>query len=135
MPGDVVAANTLEPRTETWRCLLAREALTTLVAESGGRIVGLAALGPARDDDLDPTAVGELAAMYVDPRDWGLGHGRALHAAAVDRLRAGGFGEAILWVLDANSRAREFYERHGWRLDGAEERDGGVHKVRYRLAL
>lgn len=30
------------------------------------------------------------------------------------------FGEATLWVLHGNRRARHFYEALGWRLDGTE---------------
>lgn len=50
---------------------------------------------------------------------------------------AGATGE--LWVLDTNSRARAFYERQDWRLDGAEKDesiDGAdVREIRYRRAL
>lgn len=47
--------------------------------------------------------------------------------------------EATLWVLEANARARRFYERKGWAVDGAarEEEVGGrrVTEVRYRRLL
>ena len=60
-------------------------------------------------------------------------------AAAVDELRVLGFDEAILWVLDGNTRARRFYELAGWQPDGAEKqmvwRGVEVHEVRYRRAL
>lgn len=42
-------------------------------------------------------------------------------------------------MLDANERARRFYERQGWRPDGAEkteEHSGAtLHEVRYRIEL
>ena len=42
---------------------------------------------------------------------------------AEERLRAAGFTRAHLWVLEGNDRAASFYERHGWREDGAFQDD------------
>jgi ribosomal protein S18 acetylase RimI-like enzyme len=39
----------------------------------------------------------------------------------VDRLRRDGFRVATLWVLVSNDRARRFYERSGWRVDGGKK--------------
>jgi hypothetical protein len=44
--------------------------------------------------------------------------------------------EAILWVGEANARARRFYEREGWSADGeTRESPLGPRKLRYRLTL
>jgi GNAT superfamily N-acetyltransferase len=51
-----------------------------------------------------------------------------LMAEARDRLAEAGFGEAILWVLDGNDRARSFYEREGWSPDGAT-REENVYDI------
>jgi GNAT superfamily N-acetyltransferase len=112
----------------------------TLVAtEANGNVVGFAHVGPARDDDLDPAVVGELAAIYALPEVWGSGVGRRLMAAAVNVLRDAAFGAAILWVLEGNDRAQRFYEIGGWQLDGAAQdiviADTPLAEVRYRLAL
>ena len=66
------------------------------------------------------------------PRSWGAGHGSALHEAAMDHLAKEGFGEAVLWVLEGNERARRFYERRGWRADGARGDFWGATRVRLR---
>src|SRR4051794_5201123 len=80
-----------------------------LVSESAdGRVVGLACAGRARDDDV-AEGTGELYALYVDPFNWGAGHGRELDAAARAHLHGALFTGAVLWVLEANSRARGFY--------------------------
>jgi GNAT superfamily N-acetyltransferase len=107
---------------------------TTFVGELDGLVCGFANCGPARDDE----EVGELYAIYVLPASWGSGLGHALMDAAVAALREHGHGEAILWVLRDNPRARRFYEREGWVLDG--EREGehlGVttRELRYRRSL
>jgi GNAT superfamily N-acetyltransferase len=79
---------------------------------------------------------GELLAIYVDPDHMGTGVGRLLIAAARERLRRVGVTSAALWVLDGNARARRFYERDGWRFDGARRMEtygnAPVDEVRYR---
>ncbi len=100
-------------------------------------VVGFAGLGPTRDDDDDPTTVGELRTLYLDPDVWRRGGGSTLLTAARDQLRRAGFRSASAWVLGTNSGARTFYERHDWRFDGTTKpHDWGafvVTDVRYRV--
>ncbi|MGZ4382811.1 MAG: N-acetyltransferase family protein [Gaiellaceae bacterium] len=108
------------------------------VAEDDGRIVAFAGAGPSRDAPGE----GELYSIYALPEAWGSGVGAALMAEALAALRARGFAESILWVLEDNPRARRFYKREGWRLDEGEwarkvEPYLGVDvaEVRYRITL
>ena len=54
-------------------------------------------------------------------------------------LAGAGFEEALLWVLEGNTRARDFYERQGWskgkpiRLEEIGGRP--VTEVRYEKSL
>ena len=123
-------------RTLVWREQLAEDGpRQTFVAERDDVVVGFVTVGPAEDETL--AGIGQLFAIYVEPEAVGGGVGRALMDEAVGALR--GFGEALLWVLEENERARRFYERGGWSVDGArhdEVREGHVrHEVRYRRAL
>jgi GNAT superfamily N-acetyltransferase len=106
------------------------------IAERDGRPVGFVSCGPPRDDDVAPLTA-EIFALYVIPGAWRSGVGRALMATAVDHLRARGAETLTLWVLEANARARAFYEAEGWQPDGASQPldMGGfsVIEVRYRL--
>ncbi|OPG08397.1 GNAT family N-acetyltransferase [Microbispora sp. GKU 823] len=81
----------------------------------------------------------EISAIYLSAEVWGAGVGRRLMAAALDSLAAAGYEQATLWVVDGNMRARRFYERGGWRPDGAVQRDESdgfpLTEVRYRRAL
>jgi GNAT superfamily N-acetyltransferase len=132
-PAEALAGISAERRRAFWTSYLAtvppRSAV--LVAEVDEAVVGFASVGPTRDDE----SVGELYAIYVDPDHWGIGLGRALIAEAENRLRAAGFREAILWVLDDNPRARRFYEAAGWVHDGVTKRathlETQVTEVRY----
>jgi ribosomal protein S18 acetylase RimI-like enzyme len=106
-----------EPEPRRWRTLLA-------VDPADDRPVGFTTFGPYRlndgSEDVDPT-IGEVLAIYVDPAHQRRGAGRALMDAAVAALRADGVREIRLWVLAENAPSRRFYERYGYRLDGARE--------------
>lgn len=99
----------------------------TLLAESESRVVGFVAAGPPLAPA--PPVTAWLYALYLDPPWWGLGLGHALHEAAMEALRAGGYARAELWVLRGNERAIGFYRRHGWSRDGREQLDRSIPGV------
>lgn len=129
---------------ERWNRILIRESAgdrrgsrTYVVEDAAGVVVGISTAGPAREE-TEP-GLGELWMLNVAPQAWGTGVAVRLHDYALDRLRDSGFGDAILWVVERNARARRFYERSGWRPDGGAKtvdvRGFSVPEVRYRIAL
>ena len=76
-----------------------------LLAERDGRPVGLAAFEACW-----------LHGLYVVPEEWGSGIAGELHDAATAAMVD--CAELRLWTLEENHRARRFYERRGWRLNG-----------------
>jgi GNAT superfamily N-acetyltransferase len=127
---------------QVWRQIMAEADPSrsgTLVAVAEGGITGFASFGPSRDSDTDPQVTGEVFAIYADPGAWGTGTGRALMASTVTELTRLGYADAILWVLDANDRARRFYTLAGWEEDGASKADDSrgfdITEVRYRRTL
>ncbi|BCS32400.1 hypothetical protein TBR22_A16140 [Luteitalea sp. TBR-22] len=95
------------------------------VAESGGAIVGFAALVSRSDGDS------ELDALFVEPGLWRRGYGKALllHCAQAARDR----GSAALHVV-GNRHAEAFYRSCGFELVGAAEtRFGSGLLMRMRL--
>ena len=97
---------------------------------------GFAHTGPLRDTDIDASARAEVYTVYVDPSAWRQGVGSALMRKIDDFWCSSDVTELTLWVFEANAAARAFYERLGWRPDGARQVDdfGGAHpvEVRYR---
>jgi ribosomal protein S18 acetylase RimI-like enzyme len=89
------------------------------VAEEGGRVVGLAAIGEST-----------LGHIYVHP-DF---HGRGLGTALLEKTKGLWPGGFTLWTFPANEQACRFYERHGLRAieygDGAGNEEG-LPDVRY----
>jgi len=100
--------------------------------------VGFVIFGPCRDEDAK-RGQGEVYALYVEPEWWSAGVGRALLSHAQHALRALGFRDASLWVLESNERARRFYQVAGWQVDGTKglQRRGEVElrEVRFRITL
>ena len=123
---------------DKWRANLesSDRGVRTLVSTTrDGQVVGFASVGPVRDPDPPGPDWAEVYAIYVDPRAWGTGTGGHLLRAALATVPATVPG-VCLWVFKANSRARGFYERHGFEADGFEQllTIGGweAPEVRYR---
>lgn len=87
------------------------------VAESRGAILGIMAF--FRPQNF-------IHCLYIDPSAQGFGIGSALIEAA-DNIAG---GPLALKVDEANTRAREFYDRHGFRPDGEIGVDHGVKWLR-----
>ena len=72
----------------------------------------------------------EIMAIHTLPESHGTGLGAAMLTEA---LRQIGKQRVFLWAFKENTRARRFYEKHGFHWDGAErvsEFDGAM-EVRY----
>lgn len=119
LPPDAFDTVDLAERSARWRLRARGEDIpvtSTLVAVAGPALAGFVSFGPPRDEPAPATT--EVYALYVAPDRWRAGVGRALLAAAVRGIEAAGDGAAYLWVLEANDRARAFYERMGFAHDG-----------------
>ncbi len=53
---------------------------------------------------------------------WGSGLASRAHDSVLSRIECHGFRRAWLTVYAENSRARGFYEKHGWRATGTRSR-------------
>jgi len=115
---EILAELSVESRASTWAELVEDPEVAVLLAERGGALGGFASACATRDADA-PRGTGEVAAIYLSEGAAGTGLGSELFARIQDELRALGFTRATLWVLATNGRARRFYEREGWRWDGA----------------
>jgi GNAT superfamily N-acetyltransferase len=101
----------VEELSAEWAELIAAAAIA-LVALDGGAVIG----GVVVAADADVPAGWALRRLYVHPDRWGSGIGSLLHDAAVAAAYEAGARSLDLWVLERNTRAREFYERRGWTL-------------------
>jgi len=89
------------------------------VAENDGQIIGNMAISKCRDDDKPLS--GEVIAIYLLPDYWSMGFGKQLMDFGVKILYELGYSEICIWVLEDNLRARKFYEKYGFSLDGTSK--------------
>ncbi|MBL9205839.1 MAG: GNAT family N-acetyltransferase [Opitutaceae bacterium] len=136
IPDGVLAGLSVESRAAGWRRTIERDSRTVWVAVQAESVVGWVSLGPSRDG-VD--GAGEVFALYVDPRCWRNGWGRALMHAAEPELRMRGFTSIVLWVLERNVTALGFYTKLGYQLDGADKvesfGEAQLRELRLRLPL
>lgn len=72
----------------------------------------------SRDEDLPRFA--EIVSIYTIEQYWGGGLGCAMMKTALNKLWNLIF-RCFLWVFKENARARKFYEKFGFALDGTEK--------------
>ena len=140
IPDGYLDGLSIVDRTKAWERILNQQSseYRLWIPEHDGQIVGFCGTGRSRDADVSPE-VAEVNAIYLEQSAAGQGIGRVLFGHAVSDLRDRGFRQATLWVLDANVRARRFYEAAGWRPDGTTKSASisgvDVMEARYRVAL
>jgi len=81
------------------------------VADMDGRVVGSIFLVHG-----DEPKVGKLRLLYVEPESRGLGIGKALVAACIERAHAVGYEKLVLWTNSVLVAARRIYEHAGFTL-------------------
>lgn len=140
MPDEFLAALSSDQRIPQWERGLSENRYDVVLALAGQSVIGFSAYLQSRDADARTAYTGEVSAIYVLPDAWNSGAGKALLMKSEEGLRAKGFSEVFLWVLDSNERARRFYERRGYTPDGAEKTEllrqtHEIREVRYRKEL
>ncbi|MFI9488978.1 GNAT family N-acetyltransferase [Promicromonospora sp. NPDC052451] len=118
LPPEFWVTATLERRVATWERWLGNGA-APVIAEVAGEVVGIAMAGESvEQDDVLPVRDQQLYLLYVLAAHHGTGVGQALLDAVVPPGTA-----AQLWVAEDNPRARRFYERNGFAMEGARVLD------------
>lgn len=128
LPASHWVVDTFETRIENWKEWLDLGRPAT-VAELDSQIVGFAITSEARKrGEFEPARDFELSSLYVLAVHHGFGIGQKLMEIVAPQDRP-----AQLWVAEQNSRARRFYERNGFELDGARfvDENLGIAEVRY----
>jgi len=139
LPDDYLDGMSVDKRAIAWQSMLEADPegrTPAWVAETAAGVLGFVSGGPPRDADVSPPTA-EIYAIYLRPEAWRRGIGTALMETATAHLRSAGATELVLWVFEANARARAFYQALGWLPDGARQAllVGGQRamEVRYRL--
>lgn len=90
----------------------------------------IAAWGKNRFDLGD--RVGELICIHSLQDGWGKGYGSAMMQYVLAELKQAHYESVILWVFEANTRARRFYEKHGFVPTEQKKLTNGIVELMYR---
>ena len=118
VPPELLASRSVDARERDFVVLLSGnlEGHRVWVSERDGEAVGFAYTRPGLDADIERP--GELKLFYVNPVLRGSGVGLPLFEHAIAALRARGL-QPYLYTFRDNAAARRWYEKRGWRPDGA----------------
>lgn len=121
---------TVEQRISDWTEWMASGESHVFLAEEEGHPAGFAVIGrtktpPPGSSPIRPSHSGEIYALYLAPDFWRRGIGSALIRYAARELKARKHSAICLWVLDANGRAKNFYEKMGGQKLGGKMIDIG----------
>lgn len=114
LPPTVLEAEVAKRATYDWISAILAETSDVTVACQNEEVVGVlqASAPPGGPRDLP-----EITMLYVVPRCWGTTAARELLATGTCWMAQQGWPAARLRVVEAQSRARRFYEREGWQPD------------------
>lgn len=122
LPDTYLRNLSVERHTEQWTRAMANSSTLVDVYDNEDQVVGFVAYGQERDEQ-NLYRRGEVYAIYVEANSWSKGCGKALLDSALYSLQNQGYGAVILWVLNTNQRAIQFYERNGFVPDGQSKID------------
>ncbi len=107
-----MSLNTMIRRRDAqWWARAIRHSTRILVLETLGQIVGYATLGQNRVSALSQQ--GEVYELYLMPEYQGVGLGKKLFLAARQELEAIGLKGCVVWALEDNVQATQFYANAG----------------------
>lgn len=98
-------------RDPKWWARAIRNSTRIIVMETAGQVVGYATLGPNRVSALSQE--GEIYELYLLPEYQGVGLGKRLFLAARQQLADIGMSGSVVWVLEDNLPATQFYRNAG----------------------
>lgn len=109
----IVPQNYLNKLTgSNWAPILMKSKNDVFVIIENKKYVGVSSVCEARDEKK--RGWGEIISIYLLPDYFGKGYSKQLIDISVTELKARGFNNIYLWVLEDNVRARRFYEKNGF---------------------
>lgn len=93
----------------------------------------IAAWSKARNPEFSDSA--ELICIHSLCDNWGKGYGTMMMNHIFNKIKNSGYNSVLLWVFEKNTRARSFYEKHGFVLTGNTQTVYGAVEVMYRKNL
>ena len=93
----------------------------------------IAAWSKSRNPQFSDCA--EIICIHSLCDNWGKGYGSMMMNHIIDEIKNSGYNSVLLWVFEKNTRARIFYEKHGFVLTNSTQTSYGAVEVMYRKNL
>jgi len=127
IPNEVLDNIDYQARNEMWNKTVCDSSTETVVAIVDKKVVGFANFGSCRDEG-EVLIAGELRAIYLLHEFWNKGIGSQLLDYVTGALKKE-YENVLLWVLDSNQNAIQFYEHHGFVKDGVEKKENVLSNI------
>ena len=128
-PEELERCTNLEKAEQIYHSVLRREGCNMAIEFVADQPHCIAAWGKNRCDLGD--TVGELICIHSLQNGWGKGYGSVMMQYVLAQLQQEGYESVILWVFEANTRARKFYEKHGFALTEQKKLANGITELMY----
>lgn len=117
LPADILEKCTqLEKVTAMYRRLLEQNIGNGYLLKVDGAPHGIVWWDVTRETDMQGYA--ELICIHSMQDKWRNGYGSKMMDVVLHDIKIAGFSKVMLWVFEANTRARRFYEAHGFTTHG-----------------
>jgi ribosomal protein S18 acetylase RimI-like enzyme len=117
MHQDILNRLDIEARTKSWENIIAESNSWVFIAIEHNVIAGFVHCCPSRELLLS-AKVGEITAIYLKPYYLRKGIGTLLLTKAIEYLQSQGYGMQMLWVLEKNIEAINFYKSFSFKFEG-----------------
>lgn len=109
--------------------------LDNLYVYDDGIVKGLIKWGKADNKGTENSV--EIFELYIDTFFQGQGIGSILIKDCIEHAKKQNIRKLFLWVLEKNYTARKFYEKYGFKQEGASKFEDGTIEIilRYKLEI
>lgn len=134
LPADILCRCTQMDRvTAMYRRDLVRNTGNGYLLKVGGDPHCIAWWDATREKDMPGYA--ELICIHSLQNRWRNGYGSKMMDAVLRDIGAAGYAKVMLWVFEANTRARRFYEAQGFTTSGKRKPNLTPAEICYEKSL
>lgn len=126
---DLIACTNINDAKGMYRRLLENNIGRGYILKADGKPQCIAWWDKSRDEDLSTSA--ELICIHSLPDRWNMGCGSMMMQRVMDDIKSEGYDSVSLWVFEDNIRARKFYEKHQFVVEGKTNWFLGAKEIRY----
>ena len=132
-PKELERCTDIQKAEQMYHNVLRRDGCNMAIEFVDGKPHCIAAWGKNQCDLGD--TVGELICIHSLQNNWAKGYGSAMMEYVLAQLQQANYESVILWVFEENTRARKFYEKHGFELTEQKKLANSIAELMYRKKL